>query len=119
MLRTQEQTRKEQKIQSPERERLGSAGLTARMALDGVSLLDMPPQRLEELAGLLGNSAMRVLMRAQTLTLEEAAFHMPEGEPDTVPFQVPERQPLALTRPEGLTAAESAGVAADPAFLMV
>lgn len=119
MPQTQEQTWTEQKIQSPERERFGSAGLTARMALDGVSLLDMPPRRLEELAGFLGNSAMQTLLQARTGPPEEAAFHMPEGEPDTVPFQVPERQPLALTRPEGLTAAESAGVAADPSFLMV
>ena len=43
--------RAEENRRTPERERLSDAGLAARAVLAGESLLDLPPSRLEELAG--------------------------------------------------------------------
>ena len=46
--------RAEENRRTPERERLSDAGLAARAVLAGESLLDLPPSRLEELAGWVG-----------------------------------------------------------------
>ena len=87
-----------------ERTRLSDAGLTARLALEGVSLLDLPPQRLEELAGIIGNSGMLALLELQTPPVEETGFQMPGQEPGTVPFQVPSGLSLSLVQPGTLEA---------------
>lgn len=63
-----------------------------------MSLLDLPPQRLEELAGFIGNSGMLALMELQPPPMEEVRFQMPGGEPGTVPFQVPEGLNLPLVQ---------------------
>ena len=67
-------------------------------------LLDAPPQTLEEMAGLVGNTAMQALLDAQTPQPEEISFSLPAGEPDTVPLQVPAMEP-ALARPVELAGA--------------
>lgn len=103
----------------PEQARLSEAGLTAQLAAQGVSLFGLPPSRLEELAGLIGNSAMQSLLDARTLPVRETGFRMPAAEPETAPFQVPKGQPPALAHPVGLTAVEAAGTAADPGALTV
>lgn len=64
-----------------------------------MSLLDLPPQRLVELAGFIGNSGMLALMELQSPPLEQARFQMPRGEPETAPFQVPEGLALPLAQP--------------------
>ena len=79
--------------------RLSDAGLTARLALEGVSLLDLPPQRLEELAGVIGNSGMLALLELQAPPVEEARFQLPGQEPGTAPFQVPSGLSLSLVQP--------------------
>lgn len=112
----QEQVRRPaEQSRAPERLRLSDAGLTARLALEGVPLLDLPPRRLEELAGWIGNSGMLDLLDARIPPVEEADFRMPAGEPETVPFQVEGGLPVALARPEGLTEAANAGAAFHPA----
>ena len=63
----------------PERERLGNAGLTARAVSAGRSLLDLPPEGLEELAAWMGNQGMEELLAAQGPPLEETAFALPGG----------------------------------------
>ena len=83
---------------------MSQVGLLAQAALEGMTLLDAPPQTLEELAGLVGNTAMQALLDAQTPQPEEFFFSLPEGEPDTVPLQVPAME-LALARPAELAGA--------------
>lgn len=77
-------------------------------------MFELPPRRLEELAGVIGNSAMQSLVDAQAPPLREVLFRMPEAEPGTAPVPVPEGRPLALVSPEGLTAMAAAGAAAAP-----
>ena len=99
---------------------MNSAGLTARLALEGVSLLSMPPGRLEELAGFLGNSAVQALLEARSLRPDQIPFRMPDGEPETKPFQVPERHALDFAEPVGLAEmASRPSAAADPAALVI
>ena len=104
---------------TPERDRLGSVGLTARLALEGAPLWEMPPRNLEELAAAIGNSAMQSLLDAQTPWAEEAGFRMPAEEPDTAPFPVPAGQSLALAEPASLTGMAGPAAAFDPAALAV
>lgn len=99
----------------PERERLGNAGLTARAVSAGRSLLDLPPEGLEELAAWMGNQGMEELLAAQGPPLEEADFRPPTGEPETEPFPVPEGAP-ELADPQALNGPVS-GQAFDPAYL--
>ena len=56
-------------------------------------------------------------LAAQAGPAEETSFRMPEGEPETEPFPVPESPGLLLDAPQGLTAQESPGPAFDPANL--
>lgn len=88
-----------EQVRRPEQTRLSDAGLTARLALEGVSLLDLPPQRLEELAGFIGNSGMLALLELQTPPVEEAEFQPPGQGPGTAPFPVPDGLPLPLVQP--------------------
>lgn len=99
----------------PERERLGNAGLTARAVSAGRSLLDLPPEGLEELAAWMGNQGMEELLAAQGPPLEEADFRPPTGEPETEPFPVPEGAP-ELADSQSLNGPVS-GQAFDPAYL--
>lgn len=99
----------------PERERLGNAGLTARAVSAGRSLLDLPPEGLEELAAWMGNQGMEELLAAQGPPLEETAFALPGGEPETEPFPVPEGAP-ELADSQSLNGPVS-GQAFDPAYL--
>lgn len=99
----------------PERERLGNAGLTARAVSAGRSLLDLPPEGLEELAAWMGNQGMEELLAAQGPPLEEADFRPPTGEPETEPFPVPEGAP-ELADSQFLNGPVS-GQAFDPAYL--
>ena len=120
MARTErEDHRQKTPERTPERDRLGAVGLTARLALEGAPLWEMPPRNLEELAAAIGNSAMQSLLDAQAPQAEEAGFRMPAGEPDTAPFQVPEILPATLTEPAGLTGMAGPTAAFDPAALAV
>ena len=86
-----------------------------RAALEGASLLEMPPARLEELASLLGNQGMEALLQQQALPAETCTFSLPP-DLETVPFPVPGDAP-ALTGPPAGLAAEATGRAFDPAGL--
>lgn len=89
------------------------------MVLDGISLLDVPPRRLEELAGWIGNSAMQALLEVRMPRPEESVFRMPGEEPETIPFQVPGTQEPTLVQPVEPGGAVSTGAAADPAVFAV
>ena len=97
-------------------ERVAQTGHTAQALLQGAPMLDLPPARLEELAGWLGNSGMAALLAAQGPPLEEAELRFPTGEADTEPFPVPETAP-ALTEPPMALAGPVSGRAFDPAGL--
>lgn len=107
---------REAEHRAPERERLAGPGLTAQALLEGVSLLDLPPQRLEELAALVGNQGMASLLEQQALPLEEIPFSLP-APVETVPYPVPETAPVFAAQPPSLTVGETAGRAFDPAGL--
>lgn len=79
----------------------------------------MPPQALERLAGLIGNSAMQALLDARRPPLEQTDFQMPVSEPGTAPFQAPSDQPIALTAPMGLIAPPFTGAPAAPESLTI
>lgn len=106
----QERTRQEtdswetahQTDRAPERERLGSVGQTARAVLAGASLWTLPPARLEELAGWMGNQGMNDLLAAQAPPLERVWLQLPGDGPETVPFPVPEGAPATTEPPSGL-----------------
>ena len=112
----EEQTRAGERDRQPERARLNGPELLARAALAGVSLLEMPPLRLEELAALLGNQGMEALLEQQMIPLEEARFTLPEAV-ETAPFPVPDGDPALAGPPSGLTAGEQGGRAFDPGGL--
>lgn len=117
--RQTEQTRETERQTSriPERERLSGAGYVIRAVAEGASLLDMPPARLEELAGWLGNQNMAALLEAQGGAVAEARFVLPETAPETAPFPVPETEPLLTGPPQDVTIGETAGRAFDPSAL--
>ena len=75
----------------------------------------MPPERIEEFASLVGNRTMTELLSAQGPALEKGGVSLPEGEPDTAAFSVPQLEP-ALAEPVE-TAGETGGAAFDPAGL--
>ncbi len=104
----QEQRAPERQPRRAEQDRLAQASLLAQAALEGMPLLDAPPQTLEELAGRVGNTAMQALLDAQAPQPEEFFFSLPEGEPDTAPIQVPAMEP-ALIPLGGLSAAPDTG----------
>ena len=83
---------------------------------EGASLLEMPPRRLEELAGLVGNQGMTALLEQQALPLEQAPFTLPP-EVRTEPFSVPEGEAVLTAEPPVLTAGPAGGRAFDPAGL--
>ncbi|WP_417043672.1 hypothetical protein [Dysosmobacter sp.] len=114
--RAEKPTQRETEHQTPERERLAEPGLTAQALLEGVSLLELPPQRLEELAALVGNQGMASLLEQQAIPLEEVPFSLP-APVDTVPFSVPESPSVRAAEPPGLTAESHGGRAFDPAGL--
>lgn len=111
----QEQLQKTQAPQ-PERERLTAAAQLLQSALDGVSLLEMPPGRLAELAGLLGNQGMQELLDRQGLPLQEEAFVLPPPV-QTAPLAVPGDLVPEAVSPPALTAGAWRGRAFDPAGL--
>ena len=113
--RPEEQTRRTPEARQPERERLVGPGQVARAALEEVSLLEMPPARLEELAALMGNQGMVALLEQQSLPLEETWFTLPEAA-QTEPFPVPACDPALAPELPALTAGEG-GRAFDPAGL--
>lgn len=117
--RPEEQTsRKEARThREPERARLQDASHALQAALDGVSLLDMPPSRLEELAGWLGNQNMAALLESQGGSVALTRFVSPGEEPGTVPYAIPEVTPPLLLTAQGLTNEETAGRAFDPTGL--
>ena len=115
--RPAEQDRTQTAVRQPERERLSSPGQLALAALEGVSLFEMPPARLETLAALLGNQGMQSLLEQQALPLEEARFTVP-GALQTTPFPVPGDASPAVTAPPSLPAGNSGGRAFDPAGLV-
>lgn len=108
---------RETERRTPERERLSGPGLVAQAVLEGVSLLDMPPQRLEELAALVGNQGMASLLEQQALPLDEVSFSLPQ-QAETTPYPVPETGPVATVQPPILTGGGAAGRAFDPAGLV-
>lgn len=99
---------------SPERERLASAGLTARAVLEGVPLWDLPPIRLEELAGWMGNQGMNAWIEAQAPPLTEVRPPPLTAELDSAAFPVPDGPLDEAQQPVGLTAREPATAPADP-----
>lgn len=78
--------------------------------LEGTSLLDMPPARLEELAGWIGNQNMAALLEAQAGPMEHTEFRFPGPEPGTDPIPVPDgTSPQMIQAPQDLTAGGAAG----------
>ena len=117
--KTRQETRQEQASQTrrkPERARLAEAEQTARAVLEGAPVWEIPPARLEELAGWLGNQGMNEMVEAQSPPLEEVRFAPPAGEPGTVPFPVPETAVSVVAPPPGLTVS-AVSRAFDPAGL--
>ena len=84
--------------------------------LAGAPLWELPPNRLEELAGWLGNQGMNALLEAGAPAPERARFLPPDGEVETVPFPVPE-MPAETGEPPVELTVETAGRAFDPAGL--
>lgn len=107
---------RETERQTPERERLSGPGQVAQAVLEGASLLDMPPQRLEELAALMGNQGMASLLEQQSLPLAQVSFSLPP-QAETTPYPVPETGPVPTVQPPALRG-EAAGRAFDPAGLV-
>lgn len=114
--RPEEPALREQTAPQPERARLSGPGLLAKALQEGAPLLEMPPERLEELAAVLGNQHMEALLEAQALPVEETWFTLPE-QVDTEPFPVPQTGPLLMGEAPGLTGGDS-GRAFDPAGLL-
>ena len=112
--RQEEQAPRAAQVRTAERERLSAPGQLARAALEGASLLEMPPARLEELAAWLGNQGMAQLLERQALPVEETRLTLPEPA-QTRPFPVPEGRQLLTASPPELAAQEGAGRAFDPA----
>ena len=79
-------------------------------------MLDLPPDRLREMASLVGNAAMEELLESQTPPAQEAWFDLPGGEADTAAFAASPEAPL-LADPAGLTGGDFAGPAFDPGGL--
>lgn len=117
--RQTEQTRQteDRTSRTPERERISSAGYVMRAALEGASLLDMPPARLEELAGWIGNQNMAALLEAQAGPVALTRFVPPGPEPETAPIPVPEITPQLTRPPQTLTAGGVTGRALQPSRL--
>lgn len=113
---TEHREQTEQIRRQPERERISSAGQAARAVLAGAPLWELPPNRLEELAGWLGNQGMNALLEAGAPAPERAWFLPPDGEVETTPFPVPEMTAETVEPPVKL-AVETAGRAFDPAGL--
>ena len=86
-------------------------------ALEGISLLEMPPGRLAELAGLLGNQGMQELLDRQGLPLQQEAFVLPPPV-QTAPLAVPGDLVPETVSPPALTAGAWGGRALDPAGLV-
>ena len=102
----------------PEQRRLSGAGQVVQALLTGQPLLDLPPGKLVELAGWMGNQGMLALLELQAKPLKECSVCLPGEAPETVPFPVPDTVPILLEAPLGLAAAESAGSAFDPGALL-
>lgn len=82
----------------------------------GESMLELPPDRLREMASLVGNAAMEELLESQTPPAEEVWFDLPAEEPDTVAFRAAPGAPQ-LADPGSLTEGGFAGAAFDPGGL--
>lgn len=108
---------RETEHRTPERERLSGPGLTAQAILEGASLWELPPQRLEELVSLVGNQGMASLLEQQALPLTQVSFSLPQ-QAETTPYPVPETGPMPTVQPPALTGNEGAGRAFDPAGLV-
>ena len=115
--RPEEQHTARTRERNPERERLSGPGQLAQALMAGVSLLDLPPLRLEELAALMGNQGMADLLEQQSIPLEETRFTLPEPV-GTTPWPVPETELILSDPPPDLTAGEQGGRAFDPAGLV-
>ena len=115
--KTERPSRKETERRTPERERLSGPGLTAQAVLEGAPLWELPPQRLEELAALVGNQGMAALLEGQSLPAEELPFSLPPPL-ETAPFPVPDTGPVPTAEPPALTGGAPAGRAFDPAGLI-
>lgn len=113
----EKESRQNPEYRSPERERLSSPGQLIRGVLEGGSLLEMPPGRLEELAALVGNQGMAELLERQFLPLEQTRFTLPT-ETETAPYPVPEWGQSLTAQPPDLPVHEPAGPAFDPAGLV-
>ena len=107
----------EQARRQPERERISGAGQAARAVLAGATLWELPPARLEELAGWLGNQGMNALLEDEAPASAQAGFLPPDGEVETVPFPVPEWPAETVKPPVELAVETAAGRAFDPAGL--
>lgn len=123
--RTTEQTRTrtEQKLRptdresrTPERDRLETAAQAARLVLAGLAPEELEPRRLEDLAAVMGNSAMAALMAARYEEPAQTSFLMPPEETGTPPCPVPETAP-ETAQPMALTAQMPVLRAFDPAGL--
>ena len=89
----------------------------AQALMAGLSLLELPPLRLEELAALMGNQGMADLLEQQSIPLEETRFTLPEPV-ETTPWPVPETELMLSDPPLDLTAGEQGGRAFDPVGLV-
>lgn len=87
-----------------------------RLVLAGLAPEELEPRRLEDLAAVMGNSAMAALAAARYEEPEQAAFLMPPDETGTRPCPVPETVP-ETAQPTALTAQTPVFRAFDPAGL--
>lgn len=115
--KTEQPAPREREHRNPERERLTGPSLVAQAVLEGGSLWDLPPQKLEELAALMGNQGMVSLLEQQGLLLNEISFSLPQPVEST-PYPVPEMGPVPVVQPPTLVSGEGAGRAFDPAGLV-
>lgn len=115
--KTEQTAQRENGRQTPQRERLSGPGQLAQALMEGASLFEMPPQRLEELATLVGNQGMAALLEQQSLPLAETSFALPP-EVETTPYPVPDPGPIQTVQPPAPAGAEAGGRAFDPAGLV-
>lgn len=113
----EERSRELPEARIPERARLSGPGQLARGVLEGLSLLEMPPDRLTELAALVGNQEMADLLEGQSLPLEQTRFTLPQDVACT-PYLVPEPSQVPTVSPPALPAEEVTGRGSDPAGLV-
>ena len=110
-------TRRAPENRAPERAYLSGPEQLPQGVLAGLPLLEMPPERLERLAALVGNQGMSELLERQSLPLEQTRFTLPR-EVGTAPYPVPETGVPLGAPPLTLPTGGQEGRAFDPGGLV-